>query len=482
MKIKNKEYKLIMNYCQEIILFFNQNGYIEECNSYALRQLGYQSLEGVHITDIFRNAVKMEQSRLNFLFDTENEQMNTEAYRKDDTCFPVLLFVEMDEEQSGQLLIASDITSVKEAEKSMEYAKEEIDTLNYMRNEFLANITHELKTPINGIVGICNNLVEELDTQSGKHMVEVILQSCENMTTLINEFLDISKLMSGKLLLEEQEFDFQEFMNYIIELNRPKIVQKDLRFLIKVSPDIPNKLIGDSLRLGQIINNLLANAVKFTYYGNIILEVFVSERSGDEIELFILVNDTGIGIDEKDLDKIFLSFTQADSSITRKFGGTGLGLSICKNLVELMNGTINVESTKNHGSIFSFTVKLRVPSDNIYQETIRQNNEMYETVANPIEYMNYVGKEDRYEERIIDIEDLLERLTVSILMNTWEKADNFTMALKHMIPTENDCIRQLALRLCLLVRKEEQSKSLECLEELRIAMKEGFITSETPNS
>lgn len=469
MNPKKYEYKHILDQCQVMILMFSRTGIIKDCNQYAISVTGYSELRGMKISDIFLNEFYFMSDKLVITFDYTKQRLDTDAYRRDKTCFPVSIYIDYNE-SSGKdgILIATDLTLQKEARKCMDTAIDEKNHFDLLRNEFLANVTHELKTPINGIVGICSELRYNLESKEHKHMMEIILQSCNHMNYLISEFMDYSRIISSSLSLEESEFDFQELMNHIIDFNQGKMKEKDLRFLVKTAPDIPRKLIGDRLRLEQIINSLISNAVKFTYYGRIILEVYVSEVKGNDVELFIIINDTGIGIEEKDRERIFKSFTQGDSSATRKFGGTGLGLSICKELIELMHGSIHMESQPNKGSSFSFTVRLRKTDK---EELSKNEEEELGYIPFNIFRQLDINEKDTKEDVISECEELIEKLSVSILMDSWLRADTLSIALKNMLIVGEDDMNQIVFKLCLAIRKENKENSLKYIDELLEVLK-----------
>ena len=179
------------------------------------------------------------------------------------------------------------------------------------------------------------------------------------MIEIINNLLDFSKLEAGKFTLEEREFSFREAMDKIIAMNINQINEKGLSLLLNISPEIPERIIGDELRITQILTNLINNAVKFTSMGQIVVDVVKTMELNDTVELFFMVMDTGIGIAPEDMDKLFKSFSQVDAYITRRFRGSGLGLTIVKELVELMDGEVHVESEKGKGSTFSFSIRVK---------------------------------------------------------------------------------------------------------------------------
>ena len=261
------------------------------------------------------------------------------------------------------MAIQQDITSRKEMEKALKDAKEAAEAATEAKGQFLANMSHEIRTPMNAIVGLAY-LCQQTDLtprQSG--YIKKITVAADNLLGIINEILDFSKAEAGKISLETIEFDLDDILDQLSDLITGKAQEKGLEVVFLTSPEVPTRLIGDPLRLEQILINLANNAVKYTPSGEIVISSEVARRENDFAWLRFTVSDTGIGMTEEQQQKLFQPFTQADSSITRRFGGTGLGLAICKRFIDAMNGEIKIESVPNHGSIFRFTVKLAVAAE-----------------------------------------------------------------------------------------------------------------------
>lgn len=250
--------------------------------------------------------------------------------------------------------ILSDIDDEKKLQHALISARDEAQEATRTKSDFLANMSHEIRTPMNAIIGMSHLALQtELDRKQ-RNYIEKVKQSAESLLGVINDILDFSKIEAGRLTIEHIEFRLEDVMDNLATLINYKAETKGLELLFDIASNVPVALIGDPLRLGQILVNLGSNAVKFTQNGEVVISVKATEFSEHRCQLEFLVRDTGIGLSPEQQSRLFRSFSQADSSTTRRFGGTGLGLAISKNLVDLMGGHIWVESEPGVGSTFGF--------------------------------------------------------------------------------------------------------------------------------
>jgi PAS domain S-box-containing protein len=326
----------------------------------------------------FLNNSAMFKSTTTSEFEVEKRYL-----RKDGTTVWVQVNVAVDRDESGKAIstvaVTQDITSRVQAEAALKslnqelekrvndrtadlaIAKEAAEAANRAKSEFVANMSHEIRTPMNSVIGMSDLLSRTPLNPEQKDFVYNIQNSAECLLDLINDILDFSKIEAGKLELSTTDFDLPSLIDNSVELLAGTARKKGLSLTSFVSPDIPALLHGDQPRIRQVLLNLLSNAIKFTTNGAVVVRVTAGQPVDNQVLLHFAIEDTGIGMTKITLDKLFSPFSQADSSITRKYGGTGLGLSISKRLVELMGGKIEVKSKAGEGSVFSFSIGLKVP-------------------------------------------------------------------------------------------------------------------------
>jgi signal transduction histidine kinase len=496
--------KLIREHSLEMLVFFNEAGRIIAFNHTAARELGFgDELLNKPVTEVFKKSMSLVDGELNINSRFLYKASETIAYRKNQTCFAVDLKIATKTGVKNFLGVcfAINISENKRIHRDLKHMKHELKASMKTKSEFVANISHELKTPVNGIMGLTESLMETELTPKQLETMNIILRCCNNMNALINDLLDFTKIGSNKLVLEQREFTFRRFIDEVITFNIKRINEKGLKLIVNIASDIPNIVIGDERRLTQILNNLFSNAIKFTSVGQIALEVVKTSQTKDEVELFFMVMDTGIGISLEERDKLFQSFSQVDGSITRRFGGTGLGLSICKMLVEAMHGNITVDSETNAGSTFSFSVRLALPDgigeqlqpidydwfrnngNGADQEELFGNTEkdyigkllsdtnfsLKSIDSSEQEYMHGKPSGDRVGE---EVRASIEKLMLCFEMENWSKAEEIATYLKRLMPEEPSKLKNKALLLLMSVRKEEHDKAVQELKELQSIVEE----------
>jgi PAS domain S-box-containing protein len=254
----------------------------------------------------------------------------------------------------------SDVTELRNNARELSLARDIAEDSARAKSEFLANMSHEIRTPMNAILGLTQLALQTQLNEIQRDYLEKTSAAASSLLGIINDILDFSKIEAGKLTMEKIEFLLEEVVNNVVNVILVRVNEKNLELLLSIAPNTPTSLIGDPLRLGQVLNNLLTNAVKFTEKGQVNLVVQVMQETHNQVTLRFEVRDTGIGLTDEQISRLFTAFNQADSSTTRRYGGTGLGLAISKSLVEMMGGSIWCQGSRGQGSSFCFTARFGV--------------------------------------------------------------------------------------------------------------------------
>jgi PAS domain S-box-containing protein len=391
---------------------------VEEIGSINLLNLCYNLRESQKLKD----ALKANKSIRDFeiIFQTKNRNL-----------LQCLLTVTLHETDKGDPVyhgIIRDITHQRSIEE-LHKAKEIAEKTAQARQEFLSVMSHELRTPLTSVIGVTQILISENPKRSQLKYLDILKSSSRNLLRLINNILDFSKIDAGKIQLERISFNFRKLVHGVMDSYMPQAEEKKIRLQLTMSPAIPESLKGDPVRLTQVLDNLITNAIKFTDEGKVSLTIETVSDEENEMKLLFEIRDTGIGIEKSKQEEIFESFTQAKDNISRIYGGTGLGLTISKKLVELMGGKIAVESEAGKGSAFSF--------DLTFQKSSKSQNE--DRIPAPLEKNALEGI------RILLAEDnpTNQQLT-KLFLNKWgadvDCADNGKIAVEKIKENKYDLV------------------------------------------
>lgn len=464
----------LLDICTDEVYVFKSDGTIIYFNEAANQENGSkEDLEARNILDIFPKLLGVSNHQIILLNKSGGKVREAFAYRKNQTCYPVNVRFQWETIQGERfgIITASNITELKGAKKREQIFQQELEDAKSVKNMFVANVTHELRTPVNGIKGLTELLMDSDLSPKQIENVKIIRRCCNTMSNLIDQILEFTKVNAGKLELENIEFDFQQFMKNTISVHMATLNQKGLTIQVSIGEDVPQKIIGDEFRLGQILNNLISNAVKFTSAGRIAIEVINTYEDDVQVELFFMVIDSGIGIAKEEMDKLFLSFSQVDGSITRQYGGTGLGLSISKELVELMRGSFYVDSEKGKGSTFSFSARfpkklgVNMQQPEYTPTVIDRKATKHKTIQLQLSESTATTMEEVLDSKYFS--EYEEKLIVCLELEIWEKAENYASLIQKLIPESMTEERKQALRLLLAVRKENYDLSMQQLMSLK---------------
>lgn len=363
----------------DMLLVLNTDFTIRNVNDAFEEVTGYKEadLVGKHVTELIRNTDNPRLQEVLAKFEENGKCLNVEMLLWSNsnkfipTSCSLSYLKDNQKEKDGILIVAKDITELKQKEQELKEAKEKAEAANEAKSSFLSSMSHEIRTPLNGIMGFTDLLQDTPLNRVQAQYVDLIKTSGSNLTRLLSDILDLHRIEQDKIVLESFPFDIRENIASHLEPYKHLANEKGLSFSYSVDADVPHKVIGDPTRINQILINLVSNAIKFTEGGSIKVQSrLVTLYEEEELaELHFSVTDTGVGIPKKKQEAIFESFTQSDQSTTRKYGGFGLGLAICKKLGDLMGGEMGVVSPlqgEQHGSAFWFSIKLPyIKSENL---------------------------------------------------------------------------------------------------------------------
>lgn len=462
-----------------IMLIFRQDGEIIFFNETGKKELGYES-GSCTLTQLLPGFAEEGTDIEQAIVEKKGVELRLSVYRSNMTCFPGRVRYAVGKRDGDQIVYLASIVNLQKREEEVnELAKVEMQAKENMRarNEFVANITHELRTPVNGIKGHIENLkAEETDAEKRRTM-DIVLDCCTNMQKIINNLLDFSKIEAGKFVINEELFNVRDCINHALDTSMMVANEKGIKLSSYVSEDVPKELIGDPLRITQILNNLISNAVKFTMAGYVRVEVYNTMVTGDQVELTIFVIDTGIGVTLEEKERMFKSFSQVDGSITRQYGGTGLGLYVSRQLVELMHGQIELESEKGKGSTFQFYIKLKMPdgestiqNEKEKKDEARERSEIVQQLKeNMRHYQEEFGVEEVFKfqstENEREIKANLEKLSLCIEMNNWAKAEQFAETIKKLCEQAPKEVKGQIFKMLMAIRREDYEKSISLQKE-----------------
>lgn len=340
----------------------SEDGHFVYVNESFCSMFGIARIEDIkHLRSIDLYVDPKQRSVFQRLLKVQRTSKNLEILLKrlDGKIFWGLVSVCRSVGENGQIYydgLIRDITDFKGIERQLKIEKQNAEDASKAKEMFLSTMSHELRTPMNAVIGMTHLLLASSPDPAQEENLKTLRFSAENLLHIINDILDFSKIEAGKVELEKEQLSIRDLLKHIIESFQHKANAKGLELNLKVDDSIKESFNGDSIRLSQILNNLISNAIKFTYHGTVSLAVSVKHESEGEQLIRFEISDTGIGIPESKRQVIFGMFTQANSNTTRKFGGTGLGLTITKKLVELHGSTLHLESDPGHGSRFFFDI------------------------------------------------------------------------------------------------------------------------------
>ncbi|MCP4679547.1 MAG: response regulator [Deltaproteobacteria bacterium] len=434
-----ERFQKLAEFLPDIVFEMDELGFVSFINHQAIENTGYGREELESGFPVLRLFALEEQERVQRYLDQlmeRDDQIIDEinVRRKDDCAFPATAHfssILRDDKVVGIRGFLIDISRHKDAEKKLTELNQQLveankknqdmaaqaDSANEAKSQFLANMSHEIRTPMNGIIGMTGIMLDTEMTPEQHSYMTTIRNSADSLLTIINDILDFSKIEAGMLDLEAIDFDIRVTLDDAIDLLSWRVEEKGLDLTCRVDPEVPSLLSGDPGRIRQVIINFANNAIKFTSEGEVAIHVTLDDEGDEHVTVRFEVSDTGCGIPNNRLDRLFEPFTQAEASTTRKYGGTGLGLSISKKIVSLFNGQIGAESIEGQGSKFWFTAVLEK------QPPVAETDEDLE--------VNLAG------ERVLVVDDnSTNRYWLKVLLDSWgcryDEADNGQVALSKL--------------------------------------------------
>lgn len=386
----------IMENVVDGILTFDSSGNILSFNSAAQKIFGFteSEIQGSNIAVLFPSVDEGEtdtepetesfRTSIHTILQGKSTSHSSEctAQKQDGSTFPMDLSISKMEGSNHAIFITiiKDITERIEFQQALIEAKEKAEAAAIAKTNFLSTMSHEIRTPMNAVIGLTNLLIQEGPRQDQLDNLNILKFSGENLLVLINDILDFNKIEAGRVEFEQIDFSLKTVANTIKEALGVKAKEKGIGLRIYMDSGLPEVIVGDPTRLSQILNNLIGNAVKFTEKGKVTVDISVQSEDDENILLDFEVEDTGIGIPPDKIASVFESFTQSNSTITRKYGGTGLGLSITRKLVELQGSSIKLESEVGSGSTFSFSLQFKKSKRKSIEERVKNDSPLVESL------------------------------------------------------------------------------------------------------
>ena len=441
LKESEDKYRILYEYSEDAMMLFVDYQF-NMANKAAVKAFGFDSLEELLNVKPFETSPKFQPDGIKSIKKAIGVTKILKAVgfcrmewvykRKDgeERTADVTMTVVPYEEGKAVFCIMRDIEEIKKIQKSLIVARKESEAANRSKSDFLANMSHEIRTPMNGVIGINNLMLKHPLDKEQKQRALAIKSSADSMLAVINDILDFSKIEAGQLNIENIEFNFEDFILDFSSSIENRIHAKKLKYQCNIDPELANWYLGDSLRIRQVLTNLIDNAVKFTPSGKITLDCKVVKNTKDYSEIKIEVKDTGIGISDVQQSAIFNRFVQADGSTSRKFGGTGLGLSICQQLTKLMDGDIGFESKIDKGTTFWIVLTLKKLS---LSQAESLTNKYLKSEIKPIDATILVADDNQINQMVV--QGMLEMYGIHV-----DLVDDGSQALKAILEKQYDMI------------------------------------------